>query len=417
MGVLSLLGRYISGRLKPHWHVREGSTAGEFVNVDTAMQLSTAWACVRLLAENVGTLPLVLHQKDAAGDATPAERHPLYAILHDRPNADFSASEFWEGVVFHLATRGNAYAEVDRRGDDSVIALTLLDPSLMDVSRGPDGERRYRYSDRAGSRLIAPSAIFHVRGFGPGDDVGLSPIGYAARSMGLAMAAERSAARAFAQGGRPIGFLAFGKDEQAPTAPQWSQIKDLYFSEQARKEGPADVMPLPPGMSFTSTGLNPDDAQLLETRGFDVETICRWFMVQPVMIGHTSKSTSFGAGLEQQNLWFLQKTLRPYLRRIRDAISNQLLLPSERATYFAAFNPEGLLETDSKARSEFLRGYVKDGIFTVNEARKKENRPPLPGGDVLRAQAQYVPLAGEPEADSRIGHNGGPPIDEDEDSE
>lgn len=418
MTALSLLGRFLGSKLRQTWYIRDADgTAGEFVSIETALKLSAAWACIRLLAENIGTLPLQLFRRDGKGEASLATGHLLYAVLHDQPNPDFTASEFWEGVVFHLATRGNSYAEIARRPDGSVISLTALDPNRVGVKRLRNGEREYRYADSTGARVIPSDHMFHVRGFGPGEDLGLSPIAFGARSMGLAMAAETSAARTFAQGGRPAGFFSWGTGEQAPNYTQWQQLKDLYFSPEAMKDRAADVMPLPPGATFSSTGLSPDDAQLLETRAFDVENVCRWFGVQPAMIGHTTKSTSFGAGLEQQNLWFLNKTLRPYLRRIKDAIASQLLLPAERGAYFAEFNAEGMLQTDSKTRSEFLRTYVDGGIMTVNEARRKENLPPLPGGDVLRVQAQNIPLASQAAATGPgVGHNGGPPLNEDEEA-
>lgn len=395
MTALSLLGRWLGGKLRQTWYVRDAAgTAGEIVTERTALNLSVVWACIRLLCENIGSLPVVLYRDKAGGSATIAKEHPLYPVLFDRPNADFSALEYWEGVIFQLCTRGNSFSEIERRGDGSVVALTLLDPDRVSVRRLSTGEREYRYADRTGSRVIPEDLVFHVRGFGPGDDLGLSPIAFGARSMGVALAAESSAARSFASGGRPAGFFSWGQGEKAPDVQQWAQIRELYFSAEARKDSVGDVMPLPPGATFSSTGLKPDDAQLLETRSFDVEVLCRWFLVQPVMIGHTSKSTSFGAGLEQQNLWFLNRTLRPYLNRITDAIGHKLLRPGERGQYFAQHDTGVLLQTDRLTRSKIYQTMVGAPTLTVNEARAEENLPPVPGGDVLRTQMQNIPIAG-----------------------
>lgn len=396
MNVLTLLGRIVGSKLRQRWFIADASeTAGEFVSEATALNLSVVWACIRLLSENISSLPLVLYRRDASGAPTRAESNLLFSVIHDRPNPDFSALEFWEGVIFCLCTRGNAYAEVARRGDGTVISLTLLDPDRVTVRRKAAGDREYRYADREGWRLLEVDQIFHVRGFGPGQDLGLSPIAFGARSMGLAMAAEISAARAFAKGGRPTGFIGWRDAETNPTPHQWGQIRELYFGEEAKKDRVGDVMPLPPGMTYTSTGLTPDDAQLLESRGFDVEVLCRWFLVQPVMIGHTSKATSFGAGLEQQNLWFLNRTLGPYLTRITDAISHQLLLPTERTTHYAEHDTRRLLQTDSLTRAKFYQLIVGAPVMTVNEARAEENLAPVAGGDVLRVQMQDVPIAGD----------------------
>jgi HK97 family phage portal protein len=396
VSVLSLLGRMVGGKLRQRWLVHDaGETAGEFVTEATALNHSVVWACIRLLCENISSLPLVLYRLNASGAPERAESNLLFSVLHDRPNPEFSALEFWEGVIFGLCMRGNAFAEVARRFDGSVISLTLLDPDRVSVRRTAENVREYRYADRNGVRIIPHEEMFHVRGFGPGLDLGLSPIAYGARSMGLAIAAEKSAARAFARGGRPTGFVGWKDEEKSPTPDQWGRIKELYFGEEARKDRDSDVMPLPPGMIYTSTGLTPDDAQLLESRGFDVEVLCRWFLVQPVMIGHTSKSTSFGAGLEQQNLWFLNRTLGPYLSRITDAISHQLLLPADRKSHYAEHDTRRLLQTDSLTRAKFYQALVGAPIITVNEARREENLPPKEGGDVLRTQMQNIPIAGQ----------------------
>lgn len=395
MSVLSLLGRLVGGKLRPRWFIHDsGETAGEFVNEATALNHSVVWACTRLLCENIACLPLVLYRRDASGAPTRAESNLLFSVIHDRPNPDFSALEFWEGVIFGLCTRGNAFAEVARRGDGTVISLTLLDPDRMTVRRNLVGEREYRYADRTGWRLMPADQVFHVRGFGPGLDLGLSPIAFGARSMGLAIATEKSAARAFANGGKPTGYVNWQKVEDAPSQEQWKQYLEIYFSEKARKEHSDGVLPLPPGMTYSPTGLTPDDAQLLESRGFDVEVLCRWFLVQPAMIGHMSKATGLGAGLEQQNLWFLNRTLGPYLSRITDAISHQLLLPEERGTHYAEHDTRRLLQTDSLTRAKFYQAIVGAPIMTVNQARSEENWPPVEGGDTLRTQMQNIPIAG-----------------------
>jgi HK97 family phage portal protein len=391
------------------WHFGAyPTTSGQSVTVDRAMNLSTTWACIRLLSQTVSSLPLTLYRRDADGTPQPATKHPLFEVLADQPNADFSAVELIEGAVLHLCTRGNAFAEVDRRGDGSVVSLTLLHPDLMQVLRDQRGVRHYFYSDpygpRIGHREIFPESILHLRGFGPGGDLGLSPIAFGRQSLGLGLAADDSAGRVFGSGGQPSGFLGWAKDQEPPTPEQWKQMYDRYFGPDSLNKRPGNLALIPAGMSFQPIGLSPEDSQMLESRAFSVEDICRWFDVPPFMVGHTAKSTSFGTGLEQQNLAFLIYKLRPYLKRICAAIRQQLLLPQERVEYFADFNTEALLQTDSAARANYYKTMVGAALMTANEARRKLNLPPLPGGDVLRVQMQDVP------ASDQIGHNGGPPL-------
>lgn len=388
------------------------TVSGQTVTVDRAMQHATAWSCIRLLSQTVSSLPLVLYRRDGEGTPEPATDHPLFEVLGDQPNADFSAVEMIEGAMVHLCTRGNAFAEVERRADRSVISMTLLHPDLMQVLRDQQGVRRYWYADpygpRIGHREIMPGGMLHLRGFGPGGDLGLSPITFARQSLGLGLAQDDSASRMFASGGQPSGFLGWPKGEEPPTPEQWNQMYEAYFGPDSVNKRPGNLAILPAGMTFQPIGLSPEDSQMLQSRAFSVEEICRWFDVPPFMVGHTAKSTSFGTGLEQQNLAFLIYKLRPYLNRIRSAIRQQLLLPEERATYFADFNTEALLQTDSAARANYFKTMVGAALMTANEARRKLNLPPLEGGDVLRVQMQDIPAA------DQMGHNGGPPLNDDE---
>jgi len=368
-----------------------GSAAGKAVTIDTVLQLSTAWSCIRLLSETIGTLPLGIFERD--GEAKEAARgEPLYELLHDSPNADQTAAEFWEGAVACLCGWGNAYAEKSTiaEGGGRVVALTPLKPDLMNVYRR-DGRRRYRYSDPNGQRELDEDQVFHIRGFGFGGDVGLSPISYARQTMGTALAADETAAATFANGLQSSGFLKLPPGVKPPTKEQQQDLIDMLakFTGSARA---GKVFPLFPGMEFQALGLNPDDAQLLQTRAFHVEEICRWFRVPPFMVGHTEKSTSWGTGLEQQMIGFLTFSLRPYLTRIEQAVRKQLIPPGDRARLFAEFNLEGLLRADSQGRAALYSTYAQNGISTRDEIRARENMPPMPGGNVLTVQSNLVPL-------------------------
>jgi HK97 family phage portal protein len=147
------------------------------------------------------------------------------------------------------------------------------------------------------------------------------------------------------------------------------------------------------GMTWHALSINPDDAQMLESRAFSVEEICRFFGVPPFMIGHTEKSTSWGTGIEQQTLGFQKFTLRRRLKRIEQALEKQLLTPKDRAEGVTIeFNIEGLLRADSQARAQFYGRMTAIGAMTINEVRAYENLPPVEGGDVPRIQMQNVPI-------------------------
>lgn len=366
-----------------------GSAAGKAITIDTVLQLSTAWSCIRLLSETIGTLPLGVFERQ--GEAKkPATDEPLYELLHNSPNADQTAAEFWEGAVACLCGWGNAYAE-KTMAVGRVVALTPLKPDLITVSRR-NGRRRYLYSDPAGrERDLDEDQVFHLRGFGFGGDVGLSPVSYARQTMGIALAADETAAATFANGLQNSGFIKLPPEIKPPTREQKEQLID-FFGKFAGSARAGKMLPLDPGMEFQALGLNPDDAQLLQSRSFNVEEICRWFRVPPFMVGHTEKSTSWGTGLEQQMIGFLTFSLRPYLTRIEQAVRKQLVAPGDRSRLFAEFNLEGLLRADSQGRAALYSTFAQNGIATRNEIRARENQPPMDGGDQLTVQSNLVPL-------------------------
>lgn len=379
---------------------------GRPVTPDTALRLATVWACVRLLAESIGTLPLGLYTKGSDGSRREAPDHALYTLLHDSPNADQSAVEFWESCVACLALWGNFYANKVRLGA-RIVALELMRPDMVTVYRDRFGARRYRWVRVGGTTDLGEDEVFHVRGFGVGLDVGLSPIGYARATLGAAMAADRSAANAFQNAVRPSGLLvAPGK----LTPEQRQQLRETVLEPLTGPNNTARAGLLENGFTWNpmSGGLPPEDLQLLQTRGFHVEEICRWFRVPPFMVGHTEKTTSWGTGLEQQMIGFLTFSLRPYLSRIEQAVKKQLVAVADRATVYAEFNLEGLMRADSTGRAALYASASTNGWMTRNEIRRLENLPAMPGGDDLTVQSALVPIDKLGEATAPIN---GPPLD------
>lgn len=361
--------------------------AGKSVTPDTALSLSTAWACVRLLSETIGTLPLGVYARVGDDKATVRD-HPLYEMLHDSPNADQTAAEFWEGMVACLGLWGNGYAEKGMMGT-RLVGLTPLRPDLMRVYRDENGRRKYRYSDPRGQRVLDEDQVFHLRGFGVGGDTGLSPISYARQTMGTALAADEVAAKFFGSGLQLSGFIDSGQPKLRPD--QRDDIAKL-FERFMGSTNAAKLMVLEAGMKYMPLGMNPEDAQLLATRAFHVEEICRWFRVPPFMVGHTEKTTSWGTGLEQQMIGFLTFSLRPYLTRIEQAVKKQLVAPGERKNLSVEFNLEGLLRADSQGRAALYSTFAQNGISSRNEIRSRENLPRREGGDSLTVQSNLLPL-------------------------
>jgi HK97 family phage portal protein len=285
---------------------------------------------------------------------------------------------------------GNAYAEKQRVGD-RIVALRFMRPDRMSVAR-KNGKRLYRFSDVDGTKEYSDQEIFHIRGLTLGGDTGLSAVGFGRHTLGLALAADETAAKTFQHGLQVSGFLKAG-DKTKSTPEQRKELVEL-FAQFAGSSQTGKVMPLPDGWSFDALSMSPADAQLLESRGFNVEDVCRWFDTPPILVGHTSKSqTMFGSGVEQIMLGWVTLDLDPLLTGIEQAIDKQLLSPAERKRYFAEYNREALLQADSQAKAAFISQMVQNGVMTRAEARQKMNLPHLDGSDELTAQTNLAPLS------------------------
>jgi len=365
----------------------QASGSGERVNVPTALRISTVWACVRLISETVSTLPFMLYKREP--ERAVAFKHPLYFLLHDSPNADMTAVSFWEVVVASMLLWGNAYALILRAGG-SIVALEFIVPERIQGIRRSDGSIEYRWVDAQGKvHETSDADILHIPAFSIDGLVGLSPIAYASSILGSALAADRAAGTFFRNALMSSGV--FTTDNAVKEGQREVFKQRLQEYQGAMNAGKAPL--LEGGVKFSALGINPNDAQLLETRAFSIEEICRWYRVPPYMVGHSEKSTSWGTGLEQQNLGFLQYTLRPWLKRIEQAVNKKLLGPTERRELYSEFNFEALLRADSAGRSAFFSTMVQNGIYTRDEVRAKENLTPMGGNaEELTVQVNMTTL-------------------------
>lgn len=366
-----------------------GNFTGESVTTEAALRLSTVWACVRLISETLATLPLGFYMRKPDGSRKMAVDHDLYTILHTRPNTSSTAVTFWEVVAASMLLWGNAYIEVGRSASGGVTSLNFLLPQNIRVPRRGDTSFEYRDPVTGDMRTIAIADVMHIPAFSIDGIIGLSPIAYGMNVMGQAITTDRASAAAFAQGMRASGFVK-SADPLKPT-----QKEDIKTSLETFRgsTGAGRIMVLEAGMSFEALTMNPADAQMLESRSFNIEEICRWFRVPPFMVGHSEKSTSWGTGIEQQMIGFITFVLRPWCVRIEQAISKSLLLPTERARYFAEFSLDGLMRGDSAARAAFYAVMVNNGILTRDEVRSLENWPAKGvGADLLTVQSAMIPL-------------------------
>lgn len=390
------------------------SYTGKTITPEGAMQLSTWWSCVRLISETVATLPIGVFSRLPDGSKLAQPKHYLYPLLHDSPNADQTAAEFWEGQIASLCIFGNGYSEKEMSGKQ-VVALTPLpaDPEAMSVTRDRFGALQYRYNDRNGKQVTLPEEkVFHIRGFGVGGDVGMSPVSYARQTLSIADAIGEAAGKNFKMGMRSSGFFE-GPPGTKFTPAQRDEFKKNFIDPYLGLEATAKVGLLENGFKFNPVTISAQDAEMLLSWRFSVEEICRWLRVPPILIGHAGEGqTMWGSGVEQIMIGWLTLGLRPYLTRVEQAIKKRLLPPEDRSGVFAEFNVEGLLRADSAGRAEMYSKMVQVGAVTPNQICDRENFPRFEGGDVHLVNSTLVPLDQAGRKPGRVQPAPGEPIPE-----
>lgn len=384
--LLNWLGVPISLTTGTFWEEWFGtSSSGKVVTADKAIQLSAVWACVRLLSESISTLPLKIYVRQPDGSRKAATDHPAYSILCRRPNSEMTPSRFMLMVVASICLRGNAFIEKKFIANRLVSLVPLL-PQNMVVKRLTTGALEYKYTENGNERVIPVKNIMHIRGFGLDGVCGMMPMKTGRDVIGSAMAVEESAAKIFEQGLQSSGFLSA---ENALADEQRERLRS-YMAAFTGSKNAGKIMVLEGGLKYQGVTMNPEDAQMLESRSFSIEEICRWFRVPPFMVGHTTKQSSWASSLEGMNLQFLTHTLRPLLVNIEQEIGRCLLDSDDEV--FAEFSVEGLLRADSAGRAAYYTSALQNGWMSRNDVRRLENMPPIEGGDIYTVQLNLTQL-------------------------
>lgn len=376
-------GRQPGGRM---FTVAQPTEAGVAVSEDSAMRFATVHACVRVLSEDVAALPLHVYRRMDGGGKERAHDHPLYELLHDRPNPEMSATPFFESLMVNALLSGNGYAflEFDRAG--RVRAMWPMLASEVDPYRTDAGELRYR----AGGENLRAGEVFHLAGMGFDGLMGMSPIAYARESIGLGTAAERYGEKFF-KNGTHIGGVVSIKDEL--TDEQFRRLKQQFSSAFKGLQNAHGVPVLEGGATYTPVGIAPEDAQFLETRKFQRNEIAAIYRVPPHMIGDLERATF--SNIEQQDLAYLQRGLLPWLMRIeQEARAKLLTTPEARRDYCIEHDTANFMRGETQSRYEAYSKAIASGFMTQNEVRRRENLNPLPGGDEIMLPLNMVKAGG-----------------------
>ena len=396
--------RFLFSEDPQRWYLGLGGntvSAGVTVNEESALRLAAVYSCVRVLAESVAQLPLKVYERLPSGGKREAGEHPLYPLVHDRPNEEMTSFNWREASMGHLCTWGNSYSFVDYGGDGRVRAIKPLLPSRVTPKRTQKGVLVYEVSDaHGGKQTYLQGQILHVAGLGYDGLIGYSPIRMAAESIGTGIAASQFQGKFFANGALPGGVLehkgTLGKEAQTRLKESWERIHKGV--DNAHK-----VAVLEEGMTYKSITINPVDAQLLESMKLSRSEIAGIFRVPAHLINDLEKATF--SNITELSLEFVMYTLSPWLTRLEQAMNWRLFLPTERGRYFAEFVVDGLLRGDTKSRNEAHRTAVMGGWKSINEVRAEENMAPIEGGDEHFMQSAFTTVgrivSGDPQGGGR----------------
>lgn len=370
---------------------------GRSVTESTALTCSVVWACVRTIADTVASLPLRIIEEAPSGKRV-AGNHPLDWVLHRESNPETSALRARQTMGAHLLTHGNAYArKVRRGGTGQTIGLWPWSPAETRPRRNQNtGELEYVHIENGTEVPYPASEVFHLAGLGFDGVRGYSVVTMAKHSIGLAQIQEEYVSKFFAAGGRKPYILehpAKFRDDQ-----QYNEFRDKWRKAYGSVETFFEAPILEGGIKLHELGMSLEDAQFLSSRQFSVPEICRWFRVQPHLVGDLTRATF--ANIEQQSLDFVTQTLNYWITLWEQEIDRQLLTEGEKGRYYAKHNLSALVRGDFKTRMEGYSIGLQNGFLCPDDVRDLEDWNPLPEGAGrayhIQLNMQTLPGTGNP---------------------
>lgn len=348
---------------------------GQKVTEQSAMMIPAVFACVRVLSESCGSLPLMVYERKPDGTKRKVRDFPLYKLLHDSPNPFMESVTFWEMLIGHCALRGNSYAFIDRDKDGTIQALWPLLPQNMTV-KVENGVLIYEYRQDGKTTPYTWRDILHLKGLSFDGIVGLSPLSLLRETIGRAQAINEYSGKFFSNDARPGGII----KHPGKLSPEAQQMLKDNWGESHKGSGNAHkTNVLQEGSDYISVGLSPEDSQMIDSQKFSVIDICRAFRVPLNLVQDHDRSTY--SNVTEQNRSFVVHTLVPWLTRIEQACNRVLFTENEKKKYFCEFKLDNLLRGDQKTRYECYQIGIDKGFLSKNDVRGFENLSPVPGGD------------------------------------
>ena len=368
------------------------SHSGEQINKDAAVSVTAVFACIRILSETLATLPLHVYKRVKAGKER-AYDLPLYEILHSQVNPLLTSARFRQLMMINILLTGDGYAEIVRDGSGSVKELWPLPSDHVSKKvnidtkeyfyevytyesdpRFPNGTKRYLY----------PENMLHIQGPALMDFCSFEPLRLAREAIGLSMATERFGANFFKNGANASGIAEYPNKMSDEAYERFKKSFNDRFTGLSNNQR---VMFLEQGLKFTKLTIDPNQAQSLETRKFQVVEIARFFGVPLHLVMDLDKATF--SNIEHQDIEFVKYHLRPWLVFWEQEMRKSLFLVSQRKTYFAEFDVDGLLRGDALSRAQANEIKRRNGVLNADEWRAMDNLNEIEDGS---GKIYYVPL-------------------------
>lgn len=366
------------------------------VNANTALTFSAVFACVRVIAESIATLPLFVYKRDG-NNKIKAINHPLYSLLHDAPNNECTSVSFIESLITQILLVGNGFVEIVRDNFNIVKELHLIDSNKIRIFRDTNNTILFEYNSDGVLITLSKSQVMHIAGLGWNGIIGLSPISMMRKQITTGLHQDNFALDFFSNGVKKVPIISH------PSRLNQDAKKNL--KESFREAWEKGIVVLEEGMKIDPITMNLSDAQFLESRRFSVEEICRIFRVPPHLIGDLSRSTN--NNIEHQSIEFVTHTIRPWCVRIEKALNSYLLNHLEKKKYYIEFNLDGLLRGDTLTRQQANQIKLNNGVLTRNEWRRQENLNEVEdeyGNDYFCSQ-QIRPIRTVYETNDNINNN------------
>jgi HK97 family phage portal protein len=377
-----------------------GEDAPAYIDTETAMKYSVVNACVRVLSETFASVPIMLYKK-LKDSREPITDHAVFDILHNRPNEEMSPFNFNEVMMTNFCVNGNAVCERQFSKSGEMVGLYPYSHRVFNIGRNETGRLEYVISGKTETRRLDRGRVLHVPNMSFDGVIGLSPIAYAAETIRLGLSYEQYGTSFYRNGATPSGVL---EHPDTLSDEAFMHLKEDLKRNYAGLRNSGTPMILEEGMKWVPLTFTPADSQLIESKYFQIEDICRIFRVPQHLVNKLDRSTN--NNIEHQSLEFVMYTMLPIYKRFEDNINSQLLSAEERkAGLYFEYKLDGLLRGDSLSRAQSYAQGRQWGWLSVNDIRKLENMSPIVNGDIYLQPSNMVEAGGQSTVNDRLAED------------